>query len=57
MVTVFLDDASLTVGSRSHLIRYLFGSGNATTVTTRDRNNGHLKTETFFGALPTIRKD
>jgi hypothetical protein len=29
----------------------------ATTVTTRDRNNGKVKTETFFGTLPILPKD
>jgi len=28
-----------------------------TTVTTRDRANGQVKTETFFGTLPFLRKD
>jgi hypothetical protein len=28
----------------------------ATTVTTRDRNNGKVKTETFFGDLPLPMK-
>ena len=32
-------------------------SGNATTVTTRDRSTGRVKTETFFGTLPLLRKD
>ena len=27
------------------------------TVTTRDRSNGNVKTETFFGTLPLIPKD
>ena len=29
----------------------------ATTVTTRDRANGKVKTETFYGTLPLIPKD
>ena len=29
----------------------------ATTVTTRDRSNGQVKTETFYGNLPLIPKD
>ena len=29
----------------------------ATTVTTRDRSNGQVKTETFYGTLPLILKD
>ena len=29
----------------------------ATTVTTRDRNNGKVKTETFYGTLPIMPKD
>ena len=29
----------------------------ATTVTTRDRANGKVKTKTFFGTLPLILKD
>ena len=32
-------------------------SGNATTVTTRDRSTGQVKTETFFGTLSFVRKD
>jgi len=28
----------------------------ATTITTRDRANGEVKTETFFGTLPISRK-
>jgi len=28
-----------------------------TTVTTRDRTNGQVKSETFFGNLPLIGKD
>lgn len=28
-----------------------------TTVTTRDRKSGQVKTETFFGSLPLFRKD
>jgi hypothetical protein len=28
-----------------------------TTVTTRDRVNGQVKTETFYGSLPLIPKD
>jgi hypothetical protein len=30
---------------------------NITTVTTRDRATGQVKTETFFGTLPFLRKD
>ena len=29
----------------------------ATTVTTRDRSNGKVKTETFYGTLPLPGKD
>ena len=29
----------------------------ATTITTRDRSNGQVKTETFYGTLPLIPKD
>jgi hypothetical protein len=29
----------------------------AATVTTRDRSNGQVKTETFFGTVPVIQKD
>ena len=29
----------------------------ATTVTTRDRANGKIKTETFYGTLPILPKD
>jgi hypothetical protein len=32
-------------------------AGQVTTVTTRDRASGQVKTETFFGALPLTRKD
>jgi hypothetical protein len=32
-------------------------SRQVTTVTTRERNNGRVKTETFFGTLPLISKD
>jgi len=32
-------------------------TGQATTVTTRDRANGEVKTETFFGTLPLSWKD
>lgn len=32
-------------------------AGQVTTVTTRDRANGQVKTETFFGSLPFLRKD
>jgi hypothetical protein len=28
-----------------------------TTVTTRDRSNGQVKTETFYGNLPLLPKD
>jgi hypothetical protein len=31
-------------------------AGQVTTVTTRDRTNGEVKTETFFGSLPFLRK-
>jgi hypothetical protein len=29
----------------------------ATTITTRDRNNGKVKTETFFAGLPLLTKN
>jgi hypothetical protein len=29
-------------------------AGQVTTLTTRDRANGHVKTETFFGSLPLL---
>jgi hypothetical protein len=32
-------------------------AGEVTTVTTRDRATGQVKTETFFGTLPFLRKD
>jgi hypothetical protein len=32
-------------------------AGQVTTVTTRDRANGEVKTETFFGSLPFLTKD
>lgn len=32
-------------------------AGQVTTETTRDRANGEVKTETFFGSLPLILKD
>lgn len=32
-------------------------SRQATILTTRERNNGRVKTETFFGTLPLISKD
>jgi hypothetical protein len=32
-------------------------SRQATILTTRDRSNGKVKTETFFGTVPLIRKD
>lgn len=32
-------------------------SQNVTTITTRDRSNGHVKTETVYGTLPFLRKD
>jgi hypothetical protein len=31
-------------------------AGQVTTVTTRDRTNGQVKTETFFGTLPLTGK-
>jgi hypothetical protein len=31
--------------------------GKVTTVTTRDRTSGQVKTETFFGTLPLVGKD
>jgi hypothetical protein len=32
-------------------------SGSVTTVTTRNRTNGQVKTETFFGTLPLTWQD
>ena len=32
-------------------------SRSVTTITTRDRSSGQVKTETFYGALPLLRKD
>lgn len=32
-------------------------SQNVTTITTRDRSNGQVKMETFYGNLPIVRKD
>ncbi len=32
-------------------------AGQVTTVTTRDRTGGQVKTETFFGALPITGND
>jgi hypothetical protein len=32
-------------------------AGNATTITSRDRASGQVKTETFFGSLPISKKD
>jgi hypothetical protein len=32
-------------------------AGNITTITTRDRTSGEVKTETFFGSLPLPGRD
>jgi len=32
-------------------------SRNVTTITTRDRSNGQVRTESFFGTLQFLRKD
>jgi len=32
-------------------------SRSVTTITTRDRSSGQVRTETFFGTLPFLRKD
>ena len=32
-------------------------TGQVTTITTRDRSNGRVKTETFFGTVPFPAKD
>ena len=32
-------------------------AGHATTITTRDRTSGQVKTETFFGSLPLPGRD
>ena len=45
--TLISNERVVTINSTQH----------ATTVTTRDRNNGQVKTETFFGSLPILPKD
>ena len=45
--TLISNERVVTINSTQH----------ATTVTTRDRSNGNVKTETFFGTLPLIPKD
>jgi hypothetical protein len=45
--TLFTRDRVVTVNATQH----------AATITTRDRENGKVKTETFFGTLPLPGKD
>ena len=45
--TLVSNEQVVTINQTPHL----------TTVTTRDRANGRVKTETFFGCLPLIPKD
>jgi hypothetical protein len=45
--TLISNGRVVTVNSTQH----------STTVTTRDRNNGQVKTETFYGTLPILPKD
>ena len=45
--TVISNERVITVNSTQH----------AATITTRDRNNDKVKTETFFGTLPLPGKD
>jgi hypothetical protein len=45
--TLFTTDRVVTINQNRQV----------TIVSTRDRNNGQVKTETFFGSLPLFRKD
>jgi hypothetical protein len=45
--TLISNERVITINSTQH----------ATTVTTRDRNNGKVKTETLYGTLPLPGKD
>ena len=45
-----------TLVSNEHVVT-INQAGQVTTVTTRDRANGEVKTETFFGSLPLLPKD
>ena len=44
--TLISNERVITVNATQH----------ATTITTRDRANGYVKSETFFGTLPISRK-
>jgi hypothetical protein len=45
---------TLTSGDRVVTVNQ---TGQVTTITTRDRTNGEVKTETFFGTVPLTWKD